>query len=137
MIGSLKLGGYLIAALALLWLGWTVNNWRVQAARLPTVEADLVKERNARAASERARKEADDARTLASLQLETYRERTEDEIALLKSRVPVLVNNSKACAFGRELVGVLNDARRGDGQLPAAPRPTVGGAIISSATTGP
>lgn len=134
MIGSLKLGAYLIGAIALLWLGWTVNGWRTQAAKLVTVEHDLRMERDKRAAAERARQEADDARTLASEQLEVYRERTEDEIALLKARVPVLVNNSRACAFNVDIVRLLNDARRGDDQLPGPSGRPVDGAVISSAT---
>jgi hypothetical protein len=133
MIGSIKLGAYLVGALAFLAIGWQVNNWRVQAAKLPTVQAELVKEREARAASERARQKADDDRTLASAQLEVYRERTEDEIALLKARVPVLVNNSPACRFSVGVSRLLNDARRGDRELPPSPGPATDGTVISSA----
>lgn len=134
MIGSLKLGAAIGLALGLLFVGWKVHGWRTEAAKVPVIEAALNDERNKRAEAERKRKEADDDRTLASAQLEVYRERTEDEIALLKARVPVLVNNSRACAFSRDVSVLLNDARRGGDPLPSTPGPASSGAIISSAT---
>lgn len=134
MIGSLKLGAYLIGALAFLWLGWTVNGWRVDAAKLVTVERDLKGERNKRAAAERKRQEADDARTIASAQLEVYRDEISDEIALLKTRIPALVNNSPACRFSVGVSRLLNAARRGDDQLPGPARRPTDGSVISSAT---
>lgn len=130
---TIRLIAYAVAALALAWVGWTVNGWRADSARLVTVKADLKLERDKRADAERRRQEADDARTLASAQLEEFQETTRNEIAILRRRAAVLVNNSPACSFSRELRGVLDDARRGASELPGPARRPVGDTIAAGA----
>lgn len=129
---TLRLVIYAVAAALVAWVGWTVNGWRGDAAKLASVQKDLATERSIRAAAERRRQESDDARVLLDAQLAEFQDRAKNEIDILRKRVPVVVNNSPDCALGADAIRLLNDAIGGGGAMPVPS----GGAAAASASAG-
>lgn len=86
------------------WLGWNVQSWRMDAAKLKTVQLQLDTERDQHAQSEAARI------NLAS-KLATEQGKIHEVVRESIRRVPVLVRDNRACDLDDETVSELNRAR--------------------------
>lgn len=98
-------------ALVAVWIGYQVNEWRVDAGRTKAAEA-LAR------ASAKARVEADVERAKMGLRLAAAEAAAGDRVRVIERKIRVYVPRNRACDLSPAAVGLLNDARAG---LPAAP----------------
>jgi len=115
--------GALAVVLFLGWIGWTVNGWRVGAARAVTLATELAETKGKVIAIEAARKNADDARTLLAAQLLDTQEATRVSVDVLRKKIPAVVSSNAICSYGLDVNRLLNDAR-GYAAVSAAARRT-------------
>lgn len=112
ILSQWRAGLYGLLAAGLLIAGWQANAWRTEAREADTLRKTI-------AATERARKAADEARALAEAQLMDMQESVRVEVREVIKRVPIVVNNSRECDLGLDALRLLNSAR-GHGPLPTA-----------------
>ena len=111
LLGQWRFGLYGFAAAALLIAGWKAAGWRADSLKLIETTESLAQEKRERSVAEAEARRADSDRALVSAQLMDFQERTRLEFDALRSKVPVVVNNSSDCALGADAVGLLNAAR--------------------------
>lgn len=100
-----------VGALIAVWIGWTVNGWRIDAQRTRQAEVAVQE-------AVRARVRADLDRVQMGLRLAAAEAAAGDRVRVIERKIRVYVPRNRACDLSPAAVGLLNDARAG---LPAAP----------------
>lgn len=116
---SWRWGLGLAAALALVLVGWKVNQWRMDAARAADLQRTLDAERAANV-------KADIDRLNVGLAIAAREGAEESRTTFLMQKVPVYVQDNRACDLGLDAVRLLNEARRMPTASDAAPRADAG-----------
>jgi len=101
---------------ALVWSGWTVNTWRVDAARAKDLAALNAKETAARVSAEAdvkiAEQERDAARAqVRQLETEKREAATHEKIRTIVKQVLVKVPDDSKCDLNDDVVRMLDQAR--------------------------
>ena len=134
ILSQWRFGLYGLAAAALLIFGWTANGWRMDAAKLNDAKAALRTTQERMAQAQRAAIKADEERATMGLKL------TEAEAALLSTSTQAkvvirrVVKTDPRCDIDAAVVRVMRNARSGNPEVPATPKPATrpSGAIIAA-----
>ena len=103
----------LAAVFGLLWAGWQINQWRVDAARVHRMEVE-------RDLAVKSKVQADRDRAAMGLKLQTALSQVHTQIVEIEKKVKVYVPRNPACDLGYDAVRLLNIARAGVSPAPDA-----------------
>lgn len=103
-----------VGALIAVWIGWTVNGWRIDAQR--TRQAEIAVQE-----AVRARVRADLDRVQMGLRLAEAEGLARANIRTIEKKIRVYVPRNPACDLGSGAVSLLNIARAGVSAAPDDP----------------
>jgi hypothetical protein len=108
-------------AVLAVYVGWTVNGWRIDAGRTRAAEVLAEQAVEARVQADVARVRADVARAQMGLRLAAAESQAAVRIKTIEKKIRVYVPRNPACDLSPGAVGLLNDARGGVSAAPDDP----------------
>jgi hypothetical protein len=131
-VNYFRIAAMLAVVGVLVWSGWTVNTWRVDAARAKDLAALNTKETAARVSAEAnvkiAEQERDAARAqVRQLETQAREAKTHETVRTIVKKVLVQVPDDSKCDLNAATIELLNHARAPDpapvSEAPADPPP--------------
>ncbi len=121
MLNYLRIGGAALIALALLYGGWKVNDWRYEAGLVKAARSELQAEQQRRidavAAKNTVQKERDAARSaLAAAELKAKEAKIEGQVKVVKETVVKYVQKNPSCDLPERVASQLQHLREGGEQ---------------------
>jgi|JI9StandDraft_2_1071091.scaffolds.fasta_scaffold78998_5 hypothetical protein len=116
MLNYLRIGGAALIALALLYGGWAVNGWRLEAQAAEVLRLELRNELQRRVAEQVRVKQADDARLAAEAALSAKEAEIAKGVKVVKETVVKYVKQNADCDLPEPVASQLQHLREGGEQ---------------------
>jgi len=113
MLGYLKMIGAGLSVLALIWVGWQANGWRIKSAQADVLKVELRNELQRRVAEQVRTKQANDARLAAEIALQAKEAKIVERVKVVKQTVYKHVKANPDCDLPDPVASQLQHLREG------------------------
>jgi len=121
MLNYLRIGGAALIALALLYGGWAVNGWRLEAQAAEVLRLELRNELQRRVAEQVRVKQADDARLAAEAALSAKEAKIGTSVKVVTKTIREYIHDTVPCRISAPVSNSLRALRAGETILPTTP----------------